>query len=491
MKKKLKIYNTLTRKVEEFEPLYKDEVRMYVCGITAYDSPHLGHIRSALIFDVLYRLLNYLGYKVKYVRNITDIDDKIINRAQKEGIFWKDLVKKYTEEYHRALQKLNILPPTIEPYASEHIPEIIEFIEKLIEKGYAYKSNGDVYFEVKKFKEYGKLSNRDIKELISGVRIEVSEKKKDPLDFALWKSAKPGEPFWESPWGKGRPGWHIECSVMSQKYLGETLDIHGGGIDLIFPHHENEIAQSEALTGKPFVRYFVHHGLITINGEKMSKSLGNVVNAEELFEKYHVEVIRAFLLSKHYKSPLNYSEKAIKDMEKAIYRAYETLYWCNKIVPNKEGLLSKKARKLEKKLYNFEEEFENALLEDLNTAKALGLFFSLENEVYSFVSSRAFLTYEEANLIEKFLTCVREKIQKILGLFTCSPEEFWKTERERKLKQKGEDLEKIEALVRERELARKEKNFEKADAIRDELNKKGIVLKDTIHGTFWYVGETE
>ncbi len=485
--KKLKLYNTLTRKVEVFEPLSPPEVGIYVCGITAYDSPHLGHARSAVIFDVLYRFLQYLGYKVKYVRNITDIDDKIINRSQKEGIFWRDLVKKYTEEYHRALERLNVLPPSVEPKASEHIPEIIAFIETLIQKGFAYESGGDVYFEVKKFKDYGKLSGRKIDELISGVRIEVSEKKRDPLDFALWKSAKPGEPFWESPWGKGRPGWHIECSAMSQKYLGDTLDIHGGGLDLIFPHHENEIAQSEAATGKPFVRYFVHHGLITVNGEKMSKSLGNFVTMDYLLEKFHPEVIRTFLLTKHYRSPLDYSEKGIKDVEKAVYRLYETLYWCEKLSPQKEGLLSKKARRLEKKLSAFEEEFENSLLEDLNTAKALGHLFSLENELYGFVSSRPSITQEEANLLEKIKEVLRDKVQKVLGILVASPEAFWETEREKKLKEKGEDFQRIEILVKEREKARKEKDFEKADKIRDELESEGIVLKDTPLGTFWYV----
>ncbi len=257
---------------------------MYVCGITAYDSSHLGHVRSAVIFDVLYRLLLYLGYEVIYVRNITDIDDKIINRANREGIFWKDLTEKYTKEYQEELKELKVLPPTFEPKASDHIPEIISLIERLIELGYAYVSDGDVYFAVEKFPSYGKLSGRKIEDLIAGVRIDPSEKKRHPLDFTLWKSAKPGEPFWHSPWGPGRPGWHIECSAMSMKYLGETIDIHGGGMDLKFPHHENEIAQSESATGKPFVRFFIHHGLITVDGEKMSKSLGNFVTTRFLLE---------------------------------------------------------------------------------------------------------------------------------------------------------------------------------------------------------------
>ncbi|MGC9017652.1 MAG: cysteine--tRNA ligase, partial [Caldimicrobium sp.] len=330
---KLSIYNTLTRRVEVFEPLNPPRVTMYVCGITAYDSSHLGHARSAVIFDVLYRLLKFLGYEVIYVRNITDIDDKIINRANKEGIDWRELTDKYTREYQEEMERLGVLKPSYEPKASEHISDMIEIIERLIKKGLAYVSDGDVYFSVEKFPQYGKLSGRKLEEMLTGVRIDPSERKRNPLDFALWKSAKPGEPYWESPWGYGRPGWHIECSAMSLKYLGETIDIHGGGLDLIFPHHENEIAQSEGATGKPFVRYFIHHGLITVNGEKMSKSLGNFVTTSYLLEKYHSEVIRAFLLSKHYRSPLDYSEKGIKEMEKAIYRMYETFYWIKKAKP--------------------------------------------------------------------------------------------------------------------------------------------------------------
>ena len=485
--KVLKIYNTLSRKVEEFIPLNSPKVTMYVCGITAYDSPHLGHARSAVIFDVLFRLLQFLGYEVIYVRNITDIDDKIINRSNKEKIFWKDLVEKYVKEYHEALEALNVLKPTYEPRASEHISEIIALIEKLIEKGFAYQSNGDVYFEVEKFSSYGKLSGRKIDELLTGVRIEVSEKKRNPLDFALWKSAKPGEPFWESPWGKGRPGWHIECSAMALKYLGETIDIHGGGLDLIFPHHENEIAQSEGANDKPFVRYFIHHGLITVNGEKMSKSLGNFVTMEYLLKKFHPEVIRAFLISTNYRSPLDYSETNIKNMEKAIYHFYETLYWLKKVKPLKEGLLSKKARKLEKLWLDFEEKFIQALLDDLNTALALGHLFTIQNELYKFITTTPNMTTEEAVLLEKIEQGIKNTAGKILGIGNCDPLEFWQSERAKKLKELGKSVEEVEKLVKEREKARKEKNFEVADKLRDELQKLGVVLKDSRTETFWYL----
>ncbi|QER41438.1 cysteine--tRNA ligase [Thermodesulfobacterium sp. TA1] len=483
----LKLYNTLTKKLEEFVPLNPPKVTMYVCGITAYDSPHLGHIRSAVVFDVLYRVLEALGYEVIYVRNITDIDDKIINRSNREGIFWKDLVEKYVKEYEKAIESLNLLKPTYTPKASEHIPEIIYLIQRLIEKGLAYQSNGDVYFRVEKFPYYGKLSGRKIDELLAGVRIEVSEKKEHPLDFALWKAAKPGEPFWESPWGLGRPGWHIECSAMALKYLGETIDLHGGGLDLIFPHHENEIAQSEGTTGKPFVRYFVHHGLITINGEKMSKSLGNFVTMDWLFERFHPEVIKTFLLSMHYRSPLDYSEESLKNMEKAVYGFYETLYWAEKAQSLKEGLLSEKARRLEKAYQEFKNKFFSALLDDLNTAMALGYLFGLERELYNFVSKTPQLTSEEELLVKTIAKNLRDEAFKLLGLFYTDPLSFWKNERERKLKSVGITLEEVEKLIREREQARKEKNFEKADRIRTELQEKGILLKDTKTETFWWL----
>jgi len=485
---KFSIYNTLTRRVEVFEPLNPPRVTMYVCGITAYDSSHLGHARSAVIFDVLYRLLKFLGYEVIYVRNITDIDDKIINRANKEGIDWRELTDKYTREYQEEMERLGVLKPSYEPKASEHISDMIEIIERLIKKGLAYVSDGDVYFSVEKFPQYGKLSGRKLEEMLAGVRIDPSEKKRNPLDFALWKSAKPGEPYWESPWGHGRPGWHIECSAMSLKYLGETIDIHGGGLDLIFPHHENEIAQSEGATGKPFVRYFIHHGLITVNGEKMSKSLGNFVTTSYLLEKYHSEVIRAFLLSKHYRSPLDYSEKGIKEMEKALYRMYETFYWIKKAKPKKEGPSSKERIKGVIEAYQgFKEKFLESLLEDLNTAQAMGFLFSLEGELYNFIRKFSDLTSEEIKTLEEILKELQKLSGELLGFGHSDPEEFFKIERERKLKRLGKSFEEVEKLIETRFKARKEKNFELADRIREELKNFGVQLKDTQEETFWYV----
>lgn len=484
---KLRIYNTLSRKIEVFEPLNPPQVTMYVCGITAYDSSHLGHARSAIIFDVLHRVLKWLGFKLIYVRNITDIDDKIINRANREGIFWKEITEKYTREYQEEMEKLGVLKPTYEPKASEHIPEMLSLIAKLIEKGLAYVSEGDVYFAVERFAGYGKLSGRRLEELLSGVRIDPSEKKKSPLDFALWKGAKPGEPFWESPWGLGRPGWHIECSAMSLKYLGETIDIHGGGLDLIFPHHENEIAQSEGATGKPFVRYFVHHGLITVEGEKMSKSLGNFVTTSFLLERYHPEVIRAFLLSKHYRSPLDYSEKSIQETERAIYRLYETLYWIKKASSKREGGLLPRSETLKEALQRFKENFVQALLEDLNTAQAMGHLFALEGELYNFIHHYKDLTRDEEGLLKEALEDIQEFSGNLLGLAHSDPAEFFAYERERKLKAQGRSLFEIEELITRRFQARKERNFELADSIRAELQKMGIQLKDTRDETFWYV----
>ncbi len=484
----LRIYNSLTRKIEEFTPLNPPKVAMYVCGITAYDSSHLGHARSAIIFDVLYRLLLYLGYEVIYVRNITDIDDKIINRANKEGIFWKDLTEKYTKEYQEELRKLKVLQPTFEPKASDHIPEMIALIQRLIELGYAYVSNGDVYFAVEKFPSYGKLSGRRLDDLIAGVRIDPSEKKRHPLDFALWKSAKPGEPFWDSPWGPGRPGWHIECSAMSMKYLGETIDIHGGGMDLKFPHHENEIAQSEAATGKPFVRFFIHHGLITVSGEKMSKSLGNFVATGFLLERYHPEVIRAFTLSQNYSSPLDYSEKALKDVEKAVYHLYETFYLVQRLTSEKDGGSSKEFLAIKDEFFEFKRNFLSALLNDLNTALALGHLFSFESKLYDLATKASQrLTIKDVVELKEMLRELQRFVGSLLGIAEEDPAEFFKKERERKLTQQGISVSLVEELIEKRSLARKEKNFALADSIREELKAYKVVLKDFKRETFWYV----
>ena len=482
-----RIYNTLTRKKEVFAPLRPPRVTMYVCGITAYDEAHLGHARAAVVFDVLYRFLRHLGYEVIYVRNYTDIDDKIINRARREGRPWREIAEQYIREYREETAALGVLPPTHEPRATEHIPEMIALVERLLARGVAYVSDGEVYFAVGKFPGYGKLSGRRPEDMLAGARVEVSEKKRNPLDFALWKAAKPGEPFWESPWGPGRPGWHLECSAMSLKYCGETLDLHGGGLDLIFPHHENEIAQSEAATGKPFVRYFVHNGLITVNGEKMAKSLGNYVSLKSLLSRYHPEVIRLFLLTKHYRSPLDYTEKAMAEAEKALYGLYGSLYFLKKVKPAEEGGLRKAGRRLSEALSRFREEFLAALSDDLNTAEAIGALFNLVSEVNRFLPAARRATPEEARLAEEVLGTGRELSGEILGLAGSDPEDFVEEERRRKLAVKGLDPREVEERLSAREEARRAKDFARADALREELLALGVEVRDTPWGPFWMV----
>ncbi|MEK7196161.1 MAG: cysteine--tRNA ligase, partial [Nitrospirota bacterium] len=370
----MRIYNTLAGEKEDFIPLVKDRVNMYVCGVTVYDNCHIGHARSAIVFDVIQRYLKYKGFNVKFVRNFTDIDDKIINRAKKEGIPWNEVARKYTEEFYNDMDSLGVARADIEPKATEHIKEIIDIVKGLIDKGYAYEKDGSIYFEVNKFHEYGKLSKRDKEDMIAGARVEVDVRKKDPMDFALWKASKEGEPFWESPWGKGRPGWHIECTAMSIKHLAESFDIHGGGADLIFPHHENEIAQSEAFTGKPFVKYWVHNGFITIDKEKMSKSLGNFFTIKEVLDRYDPEVVRFFLLSTHYRSPIEFSDEQLKEAEVSIDRYYTTLIRIADF-PGKGDVKDKTSgieKPFEGVVNSFKEKFQAAMDDDFNTALALG-----------------------------------------------------------------------------------------------------------------------
>jgi cysteinyl-tRNA synthetase len=328
----LKIYNTLTKKKEEFAPLRAGQVSMYVCGVTVYDRGHIGHARAAVVFDIIYRFLRSLGFSVTYVRNYTDVDDKIIHRAAREGVSTREIAERYIREYEQDMEDLGVERPTHEPKATENILQIIDLVKKLVDKGFAYAADGDVYFAVEKFPGYGRLSGRDLEEMRAGARVEVDERKRNPLDFALWKASKPGEPEWDSPWGKGRPGWHIECSAMSQRYLGETFDIHGGGKDLIFPHHENEIAQSEAASGKPFVRFWVHNGFVNIDQEKMSKSLGNILAIRDLLKEHHPEALRLFLLSNHYRSPVDFSLQNMAEARISLDRFYSTLQEIDKFL---------------------------------------------------------------------------------------------------------------------------------------------------------------
>ena len=384
----LRVYNTLSGGKELFEPLEPGRVRMYVCGVTVYDHCHIGHARANVVFDVIYRYLGYLGYDVTYVRNYTDIDDKIINRAIREGVTFDKVSERFIAEFDRDMARLGLKLPTHQPKATEHITEIIDIVRTLVEKGFAYQVEGDVYYSVDRFAGYLKLSGRSLEEMQAGARIEVDERKRHPMDFALWKEAKPGEPSWDSPWGKGRPGWHIECSAMSMKFLGETFDIHGGGRDLIFPHHENEIAQSEAATGRPFVRYWLHNGFVNINAEKMSKSLGNFFTIKEVLEKYDSELLRFFLLSAHYRSPLDFSDQNLTEAEAGMERIYKALAGIDAYLAEGGGALATAAAslggaelELREKAGTFLGRFREALDDDFNTALAIGNLFDLVRSV--------------------------------------------------------------------------------------------------------------
>ncbi len=482
----MKVYNTLTGKLEEFVPIENKKVGIYACGVTVYDLCHIGHARSAVVFDVIVRYLRYKGYTVKFVRNFTDIDDKIINRANREGVSWQQIAEKYTSEYYKDMDKLGITRADFEPKATEHIGEMIEIIKALIDKGYAYEVNEgeskSVYFSVENFKEYGKLSKKKIEDLLHGARIEVDERKRSPLDFALWKASKPGEPWWESPWGRGRPGWHIECTAMSIKHIGETLDIHGGGADLIFPHHENEIAQSEAYTGKPFAKYWIHNGFVTINKEKMSKSLGNVLNIRDLLNLYDAEALRLFLLSSHYRSPIEFNHEYIKEAEVMLDRFYSTSMRIEEL----KSLKSNSSSKLTDFKTHYESlrtKFEEAMDDDFNTAKAIGVLFEFIKELNRLLDKRP-SSEEEISLIKNSEKILRE-LGGVLNIFQRKPIDWYRDLlRLRKLNITEEEIQKA---IQERTLARKQKDWKKADELREELLKKGIILEDKADRTVWKV----
>lgn len=446
----LHLYNTLTRTKEQFIPIRPGKIGMYACGVTVYDHCHLGHARSMVCFDVIVRFLRSEGYEVTFVRNITDIDDKIITRAIERGIPINELTQQYIKAMHDDTKALNILPPDIEPRATEYIPSIVQLIQRLIDAEYAYvTSEGDVCYEVSHFEEYGKLSRKKIEDLEAGSRVEIAHEKRSPLDFVLWKKAKPGEPSWPSPWGDGRPGWHIECSAMAMDTLGEQFDIHGGGLDLQFPHHENEIAQSEACTHKPFANYWLHVGLLQVNNEKMAKSVGNFFTIDEVLKQHHHEVIRYFLLSSHYRSPLNYSEDNFYLANKGLMRLYQSIKGITLIeqTPDESWL----------------EQFNQAMNDDFNTPIALSVLFQLSHEVNKKKSPRLAYTL-------KYLAG-------ILGLLQDSPDSF--------LQSGVEDTAAIDKLVEERIQARIARDFSLADTIRKELADQGIELEDSSTGTTW------
>ena len=462
----MKILNTLTGTKDEFTPLHDGVVNMYVCGPTVYNYIHIGNTRPLCVFDTLRRYFEYIGYKVNFVQNFTDIDDKLINRAKEEETTVAALAEKYIAEYKKDAEGLNVRPATVHPRATENIDNIISLISKLTEKGFAYESNGDVYFRTKEYKEYGKLSHQPLEELEAGARINISEQKEDPMDFALWKAAKEGEPFWESPWGKGRPGWHIECSAMAKSILGETIDLHCGGQDLIFPHHENEIAQSECANGTCFARYWMHNGYINIDNRKMSKSLGNFFTAREIGEKYGYEVIRYIMVASHYRSPINYSTEIIEQAKASLDRLYncrENLAFAKENATDAAADIA-----LIEKLEGFEKQFREAMDDDFNTADGLSAVFELVREINANVVG----TNASAQYVEK-ASEIFESLVSVLGLLY-----------ERKA-DKNLDAE-IEALIEERQAARKNRDFARADAIRDELKAQGIILEDTPQGVKWH-----
>ncbi len=477
MSRKVTLYNTLSQKKEELSTLSEGKIKMYVCGPTVYDSAHLGHARAAVTFDVIYRFLSHLGYDVTYARNFTDVDDKIINKANQTGVTPDEVAERYIKEYRDDMASIGVKRPTIEPRVTEHMPEIIDLVGRIIDKGYAYASGGDVFFSVKKFKEYGKLSRRDPDDMLAGTRIDINELKEDPLDFALWKAAKPGEPFWESPWGNGRPGWHIECSTMSMKYLGESFDIHGGGKDLIFPHHENEIAQSECVTHKQFAKYWIHNGLIQINREKMSKSVGNILNVRDAVSTWNKEAIRLFFLSHQYLNPADFSDATMDEAETALERLYITLKRAGDQQKNGSG---SDDTELSGAVRAFKEKWVEAMCDDFNTADAIGSLFELTRAINRSIDARGWTPALAEALAE-----IRH-FGDVLGILEYDPAEYLQ---EIKLQKKASAIssEEIEGLIEERNAARKEKNWKRADEIRDYLSDNGILLEDKPEGTLWRV----
>ena len=463
----MKIFNTLTREKEEFKPITEGEVKIYACGPTVYNYIHIGNARPICVFDVLRRYLEYRGYKVTFVQNFTDIDDKIIKKANEEGTDYKTVSEKYIEEFWKDAKGLNFRPATVHPKATENIDKIIEIVSGLIENGHAYAVDGDVYFSPKTFPEYGKLSHQPLEELEAGARIMVGDIKRDPMDFALWKAAKPGEPYWDSPWGKGRPGWHIECSAMNWRYLGDTIDIHCGGQDLIFPHHENEIAQSECFTGKPFAHYWMHNGYINVDNVKMSKSLGNFFTVRDVAEKYGYEPIRYLLISAQYRSPINYSTDIIEQCISALNRLYTCRDSLDFELKNAVDAEHDGDKAIIDGFDKYREQFISAMDDDLNTADAIASIFELVRDINTNVVGK---TPSKA-LVEGAIAMFDE-LTGVLGLV---------------YNRKTETLDSdVEALIEARTNARKEKNWAEADRIRDQLKEMGIVLEDTAQGVKWH-----
>jgi cysteinyl-tRNA synthetase len=474
----MRIYNTLTRSKETFEPVLPGQVRIYVCGPTVYDSCHVGHARSVVVFDVVVRYLRTMNFQVTYVRNFTDVDDKIIQRANAVGMDAIQLAEKYIDEFHRDMDALNVVRADREPRVTEHIADIIEIIDHLVAKEAAYLVDGDVFFAVETFEDYGKLSGRKLADMVAGSRVEINESKRNPFDFVLWKAAKPGEPSWPSPWGEGRPGWHIECSAMSSRFLGETFDIHGGGKDLIFPHHENEIAQSEAAHGKPFARYWMHNGFVNIDNEKMSKSLNNFLMIKDILQSYHPETVRLFLLSSHYRSPIDFSDQNLKESEKAL----DKIYGLRKRLDQEAGVAATDDTAATGKYW---QAFCDAMDDDFNTAKGVGILFNLVKEANRVLDEEG--RPQEARVALASLTTDLVRMGSVLGILQRSWQSFFEERANSQLQHVAFSAETIDALVAERTAARKNKDWKRADEIRDELEKAGILLEDRGDGTDWKV----
>lgn len=461
----MKLYNTMTRKKEDFTPMVPGEVKMYSCGPTVYNYFHIGNARPFIVFDILRRYLEYRGYKVTFVQNFTDVDDKIIKRAKNENTTEKEISDRFIDEYFKDAEALNIKKADYHPRVTEHINDIIDIIKKLEANGLTYTAGGDVYYDTANFPGYGKLSKQNFEELEAGARVDVKENKHNPFDFVLWKAQKPGEPAWESPWGKGRPGWHIECSAMSMKYLGETIDIHSGGQDLIFPHHENEIAQSEGATGKTFSRFWMHNAFLNIDNEKMSKSLNNFFTVRDIKEKYDLEVFRLFMISAHYRNPINFSGELLDQAKSALERLYNAknnlAFLMDKV---EDKPLSPKEEDFIAALTDYEKKFIEAMDDDLNTADGLAVIFDMVRDINSSINAES-----SGNLVKASYDMLM-KLTEVLGLLNKKEESL--------------DIE-IEKLIEEREKARKEKNWALSDKIRDDLKAQGIVLEDTTEGVKW------
>lgn len=473
----LRVYNTLSGKKEDFKPVNDGKVGMYVCGPTVYDSCHIGHARSVVVFDVIYRYLKETGLDVTYIRNFTDIDDKIIKRANELSLDYKAVSEKYIQEFYEDMDALNVLRATNEPKATEHIDQMIQMISQMIEKGIAYPVDGDVYYKVDSFDAYGKLSGRKLEDMEAGARIDVDERKLNPFDFALWKSSKPDEPFWESPWGKGRPGWHIECSVMSSKFLGDTFDIHGGGKDLIFPHHENEIAQSEGLSCKCYAKYWIHNGFVNINHEKMSKSLGNFTVIKDVLKKFHPEAVRMFLLSNHYRSPIDFSDQSMEDATVNLEKLYHVLERVDDIFPEIKNTANDKNGQYYK-------DFCLAMDDDFNSAKGIAVLLESirnTNRLLDEKDPSSHLSQISSNYSDI------QKMSNLIGIGFENPQDYFNSIKSKAVETHAIDEAVINQLILDRNNARKEKNFGRADEIRDELLNMNIILKDGPEGTTWEV----